>query len=163
MLEPSCASVFRDELCNLLPDHPGAKKLKQQTFALSEFLQSKAADYTPPKLTGTKVVLHGHCHHKAVLKFADEEALLKRMGIESRTLDSGCCGMAGPFGFEAEKFEIAQALGERVLLPAVRAAAAETLVVTDGFSCREQIVQNTNREPLHIAEVLQKALRQPKA
>ncbi len=163
MLEPSCASVFRDELCNLLPDHPGAKKLKQQTFALSEFLQSKAADYTPPKLTGTKVVLHGHCHHKAVLKFADEEALLKRMGIESRTLDSGCCGMAGPFGFEAEKFEISQALGERVLLPAVRAAAAETLVVTDGFSCREQIVQNTNREPLHIAEVLQKALRQPKA
>ena len=160
MLEPSCASVFRDEMCNLLPNHAGAKKLKAQTFALSEFLQSKGADYTPPRLTGRKVVLHGHCHHKAVLKFADEEALLKRMGVESKTLDSGCCGMAGPFGFEAEKFEISQALGERVLLPAVRKASAETLIVTDGFSCREQIVQNSSREPLHIAEVLQLAHRE---
>lgn len=160
MLEPSCASVFRDELCNLLPNHPNARRLRQQTFALSEFLQSKAASYTPPKLTGKKAVLHGHCHHKAVLRFADEEALLKKMGVELKSLDSGCCGMAGPFGFEEDKFAISQALGERVLLPAVRAAAAETLIVTDGFSCREQIMQNTNREPLHIAEVLQMALRQ---
>jgi Fe-S oxidoreductase len=159
MLEPSCASVFRDELANLLPKHPHALRLKKQTFALSEFLQSKAANYTPPKLTGKKAVLHGHCHHKAVLKFADEEALLKRMGVEAKSLDSGCCGMAGPFGFEAEKFEVSQALGERVLLPAVRKAANETLVITDGFSCREQIVQNTDRQPLHIAEVLRLALR----
>ncbi|MSU66105.1 MAG: FAD-binding oxidoreductase [Opitutus sp.] len=160
MLEPSCASVFRDELRGLLPDHPLGEKLRQQTFALSEFLQSKAANYTPPKLTGQKVVLHGHCHHKSVLRFSDEEALLKRMGVELKSLDSGCCGMAGPFGFEEDKFEVSQALGERVLLPAVRAAAASTLVVTDGFSCREQIVQNTTREPLHIAEVLQRALRE---
>jgi len=159
MLEPSCASVFRDELGNLLPDHAVGQQLRKQTFALSEFLQSKAAGYTPPPLPGRKVVLHGHCHHKAVLKFAEEEALLKRMGVELKSLDSGCCGMAGPFGFERGKFEISQALGERVLLPAVRAAPDDTLVVTNGFSCREQIVQNTRRQPLHLAEVLQLAHR----
>jgi Fe-S oxidoreductase len=93
------------------------------------------------------------------LKFSDEEALLRRMGVELKSLDSGCCGMAGPFGFEKTKINIAQALGERVLLPAVRAADSDTIVVTDGFSCREQIVQNTDREPLHIAEVLRMALK----
>ncbi|MDB6127579.1 MAG: FAD-binding oxidoreductase, partial [Verrucomicrobia bacterium] len=159
MLEPSCASVFRDELRNLLPDHPLGQALRQQTFVLSEFLQSKAANYSPPRMPGRKVLLHGHCHHKAVLKFADEQALLMRMGVELKTLDSGCCGMAGPFGFEEDKFAISQALGERVLLPAVRSAADETIVVTDGFSCREQIVQNTKRQPLHIAELLELAQR----
>jgi FAD/FMN-containing dehydrogenase/Fe-S oxidoreductase len=157
LLEPSCASVFRDELRNLMPDDPRGQRLRQQTFALSEFLQTKSADYTPPPLPGRKVLLHGHCHHKAVLRFADEEALLRRMGVELISLDSGCCGMAGPFGFEREKFEVSQALGDRVLLPAVRAATEETIVVTDGFSCREQIVQNTDCRPLHIAEVLQLA------
>jgi FAD/FMN-containing dehydrogenase/Fe-S oxidoreductase len=158
MLEPSCASVFRDELRNLLPDHPRGAKLRQQTFALSEFLQTQAPGYAPGRLPGRKAVLHGHCHHKAVLKFAHEEALLKRMGLAVQSLDSGCCGMAGPFGFEAKHFEISQALGERVLLPAVRAAADDTILIADGFSCREQITQNTRRQPLHIAEVLQLAL-----
>jgi Fe-S oxidoreductase len=81
------------------------------------------------------------------------------MGVVAKSLDSGCCGMAGPFGFERDKFEISQALGERVLLPAVRAAGEDTLVITDGFSCREQITQNTSRQPLHIAEVVRMALR----
>jgi Fe-S oxidoreductase len=160
MLEPSCASVFRDELRNLLPDDAAGQRLRAQTVTLSEFLQSKAANYTPPRLPGRKVVLHGHCHHKAVLKFGDEEALLKRMGVQLKTLDSGCCGMAGPFGFEAEKFEISQALGERVLLPAVREAGPDTIIVTDGFSCREQILQNTARAPLHLAELLELASTQ---
>jgi FAD/FMN-containing dehydrogenase/Fe-S oxidoreductase len=154
MLEPSCASVFRDELPALFPHHGVAHRLRQQTFTLSSFLQTRVANYEPPRLPGRKVLLHGHCHHKAVLKFSDEEALLKRMGVELKSLDSGCCGMAGPFGFEKTKISIAQALGERVLLPAVRAADSDTIVVTDGFSCREQIVQNTGRDPLHIAEVL---------
>jgi FAD/FMN-containing dehydrogenase/Fe-S oxidoreductase len=154
MLEPSCASVFRDELRSLFPHHGVAHRLRQQTFTLSSFLQTRVGNYEPPRLPGRKVLLHGHCHHKAVLKFSDEEALLKRMGVELKSLDSGCCGMAGPFGFERAKINIAQALGERVLLPAVRAADSDTIVVTDGFSCREQIVQNTGREPLHIGEVL---------
>jgi FAD/FMN-containing dehydrogenase/Fe-S oxidoreductase len=157
MLEPSCASVFRDELRGLFPHHSVAYRLRQQTFTLSSFLQTQN-DYEPPRLPGRKVLLHGHCHHKAVLKFSDEEALLRRMGVELKSLDSGCCGMAGPFGFESAKTAISQALGERVLLPAVRACGPETIVLTDGFSCHEQIAQNTNREPLHIAEVLRMAM-----
>jgi FAD/FMN-containing dehydrogenase/Fe-S oxidoreductase len=157
MLEPSCASVFRDELRGLFPHHGVAYRLRQQTFTLSSFLQTQE-HYEPPRLPGRKVLLHGHCHHKAVLKFGDEEALLKRMGVELKSLDSGCCGMAGPFGFEKAKISISQALGERVLLPAVRAADPDTIVISDGFSCREQIMQNTNREPLHIAELLRMAM-----
>jgi Fe-S oxidoreductase len=154
MLEPSCASVFRDELRNLFPHHGVAYRLRQQTFTLSSFLQTQVPGYEPPKLPGKKVLLHGHCHHRAVLPFSHEEALIKRMGVELKSLDSGCCGMAGPFGFEKSKFQVSQALGERVLLPAVRDADADTLVVTDGFSCREQIEQNAGRRPLHVAELL---------
>jgi Fe-S oxidoreductase len=103
------------------------------------------------------VLLHGHCHHKALMKMNDEESLLRKMGVELQSLDSGCCGMAGPFGFEKEKYAVSQAIGERVLLPAVRQAQPETLIVSDGFSCREQILQATGRRALHLAEVLQLA------
>jgi hypothetical protein len=140
----------------LFPHHCVAHRLRQQTFTLSSFLQTRK-DYEPPKWAGKKVLLHGHCHHKAVLNFEDEELLLKRMGVALKSLDSGCCGMAGPFGFEKAKVSISRALGERVLLPAIRSADPDTIVVTDGFSCREQIVQNTDRQPLHIAEVLRMA------
>ena len=157
VLEPSCASVFRDELHNLFPKDARADRLRRQTFLLSEFLEKKAG-YLPPPLAA-KVLLHGHCHHKALMKMNAEESLLRGMGLELQTLDSGCCGMAGPFGFEKEKFAVSQAVGERVLLPAVRSAAAETLIVSDGFSCREQIEQATGRRPLHLAEVLQLALQ----
>jgi Fe-S oxidoreductase len=104
------------------------------------------------------VLLHGHCHQKALMGMSDEEAVLRNMGVTLDFPDSGCCGMAGSFGFEADKFAISQAIGERALLPAVRAAATETLIVTDGFSCREQIEQATGRRPLHLAEVLKMAL-----
>jgi len=160
MLEPSCASVFRDELRNLLPHHGVGQRLRRQTFTLSGFLQTQAPGYEPPKLPGQKVILHGHCHHKALLNFPAEEALLKRMGVELKSLDSGCCGMAGSFGFEQDKLELSQALGERVLLPAVRAAGPDEIVLADGFSCCEQITQSIhNRQPRHLAEVLQIALR----
>jgi Fe-S oxidoreductase len=157
VLEPSCASVFRDELHNLFPTDESAARLRKQTFLLSEFLQNHAPDYLPPSLS-RKVVLHGHCHHKALMKINDEESLLKKMGVELESLDSGCCGMAGPFGFQKDKFEISQAIGERVLLPAVRRAAPDTLIVADGFSCREQILQGTGRSAMHLAEVLKIAL-----
>jgi FAD/FMN-containing dehydrogenase/Fe-S oxidoreductase len=159
VLEPSCASVFRDELRNLFPDDARAERLKRQTFLLSEFLQHRARGYEPPQLS-QKVLLHGHCHHKAIMRMTDEEALLRKMGLDLESVDAGCCGMAGPFGFEQKKYAVSQAIGERVLLPAVRRTEPETLIVSDGFSCREQIFQATGRHALHLAEVLQRALRQ---
>ena len=159
VLEPSCASVFRDELCNLFPHDARAQRLQGQTVLLSEFLHRYSPDWKPPKLT-RKVLLHGHCHHKSLMKMNDEEALLRRMGVDLESPDSGCCGMAGPFGFEQEKYELSQKIGERVLLPAVRKVSDETLIVSDGFSCREQIEQATGKTTLHLSELLQLALKQ---
>jgi FAD/FMN-containing dehydrogenase/Fe-S oxidoreductase len=153
VLEPSCATVFRDELTNLLPHDGRALKLREQTFLLSEFLVKYAPEYRPPSLTG-KIVVHGHCHHRATMGMNDEMTLLRATGSQVTLLDSGCCGMAGPFGFEKDKFDISQKLAERVLLPAVRNASQETRIVSDGFSCCEQVMQNTGARPLHLAEVL---------
>jgi Fe-S oxidoreductase len=161
VLEPSCASVFRDELHNLFPASDRAARLRNQTFLLSEFLQNHASDYHPPTLSA-KVLLHGHCHQRALMKMNHEEALLGSLGVEVQSPDSGCCGMAGPFGFQKEKFEVSQAVAERVLLPAVRNAAQDTLIVADGFSCREQILQGTGRPAIHLAEVLKMALKRTK-
>jgi Fe-S oxidoreductase len=158
VLEPSCASVFRDELVNLFPNDLRAKKLRSQTFLLSEFLQRFAPNFQPGQLT-SRVLVHGHCHHKALMKMTDEEVLLRKTGTEIFAPDTGCCGMAGAFGFEKEKFALSQRIGERVLLPAVRKEAPETLLVADGFSCREQITQATGRPTLHLAEVLRMALQ----
>jgi len=157
VLEPSCASVFRDELRSLFPSDERAGKLRAQTFLLSEFLERHAPGFAPPKLE-RRVLVHGHCHHKALMKMTDEESLLKKMGATVTMPDAGCCGMAGPFGFEAKKFDVSMAIGERVLLPAVRHASTDTLIVADGFSCREQIEQATGRKPIHLAEVIQLAL-----
>jgi FAD/FMN-containing dehydrogenase/Fe-S oxidoreductase len=159
VLEPSCASVFRDELRNLFPGDARADGLRRQTFLLSEFLQHHAPGYQPPQLPG-KVLLHGHCHHKAIMRMTDEEALLRKMGSDLKAVDAGCCGMAGPFGFEKEKYAVSQAIGERILLPVVRQTEPDTLIVSDGFSCREQIFQATGRQAIHLAEVLQRALHQ---
>jgi Fe-S oxidoreductase len=160
VLEPSCASVFRDELRNLFPDDPRADRLRRQTLLLSEFLEHHAAAYAPPRLA-RKVLLHGHCHHKALMKMTDEESLLRKMGVELESLDAGCCGMAGPFGYIEDKFAISQAIGERALLPAIRRAPPDTLIVSDGFSCREQIQQATGRSAIHLAEAIQLALGPP--
>jgi len=158
VLEPSCASVFRDELRNLFPGDPHAVRLHRQTYLLSEFLEHHAPGYEPPQLD-RKVVLHGHCHHKALMKMKDEESLLRRMGTTLESLDAGCCGMAGPFGFAKEKFAVSQAIGERVLLPAVRRTEPDTLIVSDGFSCREQILQSTGCRAIHLAQAIELALR----
>ncbi len=159
VLEPSCASVFRDELRSLFPSDPLADKLRKQTFLLSEFLERHAPAFTPPRLE-RGVLLHGHCHHKALMKMTDEESLLKKMGAKVTSPDAGCCGMAGPFGFEASKYDVSMAIGERVLLPSVRNAPPDALIVSDGFSCREQIAQATGRKALHFAEVVQLGLNQ---
>jgi FAD/FMN-containing dehydrogenase/Fe-S oxidoreductase len=153
VLEPSCASVFRDELRSLFPDDPRAQRLRAQTFLLSEFLECHAPGYQPARIN-KKILLHGHCHEKALMGMGHAEALLRKAGANVQVLDSGCCGMAGPFGFERDKFSVSQAIGERVLLPAVREASDDTLIVTDGFSCREQIFQATAKRAFHLAEVL---------
>jgi len=158
VLEPSCASVFRDELRNLFPLDARATKLRSQSFLLSEFLERHAPGYKPPQLSAT-VLLHGHCHHKSLMGMTDEESVLRKTGAEVQSIDSGCCGMAGPFGFENEKYEVSQAVGERVLLPAVRNTPENALIVSDGFSCREQIFQSTGRRAIHLAEALQLGMK----
>jgi FAD/FMN-containing dehydrogenase/Fe-S oxidoreductase len=161
VLEPSCAAVFRDELVNLFPKDERARSLSKQVFLLSEFLEQFAPNeaFPIPKLA-RKALIHGHCHHKTIMKMTAEEAVLRRVGIDFTAPAPGCCGMAGAFGFEKEKYEISKAIGELELLPAVRQAPTDWLIVADGFSCREQIAQETDRHALHLAEVLQMALRE---
>jgi FAD/FMN-containing dehydrogenase/Fe-S oxidoreductase len=156
VLEPSCATVFRDELGNLFPNDPLAKKLKEQTLVLSELLEKRAPDFRVPRLA-RRAIVQGHCHHKSVIRFDDEQKVLDKIGLDYKLLSSGCCGMAGSFGFEADKYDISLQIGERALLPAVREAPQESLIVADGFSCREQIAQDTDRQALHLAEVIRMA------
>jgi FAD/FMN-containing dehydrogenase/Fe-S oxidoreductase len=159
VLEPSCLSVFRDELHGLFPHDEDAMRLRRLTRTLSEFLNENG--FEPPKLY-RKALVHGHCHHKSILKFDVDKKLLEKLGLDFEILDSGCCGMAGAFGFEKDHYDVSVACAERALLPAVRAAAPETLIIADGFSCREQIAQLTNRSAMHLAELIRMGLRETK-
>jgi FAD/FMN-containing dehydrogenase/Fe-S oxidoreductase len=159
-LEPSCASVFHEELVNLFPHDENAKRLKEQTFLLSTFLDRKASDFEFPELN-TQALVQGHCHHRSLWKMDDEETILKKLGVNYDIPDSGCCGMAGAFGFEKEHYDISMKCGERVLLPAVRRFDPDGYIIADGFSCREQIKQATGRKAMHLAEVIKLALDQP--
>ncbi|MFL6649357.1 MAG: FAD-binding and (Fe-S)-binding domain-containing protein [Sulfurifustaceae bacterium] len=154
-IEPACLSVFRDELVDLFPESKRARRLSEQTSLLSEFLEQRR--YQPPVLP-RKALMQLHCHHHALFDVGAPVQVLRRAGVDVRLLDAGCCGMAGEFGFEADHYEVAMKAGEHALLPAVRAADRETLVVSNGFSCREQIVQATGRETLHPAQVLAQAI-----
>ncbi len=156
-LEPSCTAVFRDELTNLFPNAEDARRLRKQTYTLAEFLLS-LDDFEFPRLH-RKAVVHGHCHHKSVLGFDADRQVLEQLGLECEVLDAGCCGMAGSFGFEAEKYDVSVAAGERVLLPKVRAAAKDAIIISDGFSCQSQIEEFTDRGALHLAQVLHMAFR----
>ncbi|HEX6087983.1 MAG TPA: FAD-binding and (Fe-S)-binding domain-containing protein, partial [Thermoanaerobaculia bacterium] len=147
-LEPSCVSVFRDELPHLFPNE------KRNVLTLSELL---ARDNVELPQLRRKAIAQAHCHHKSVMRFDAEEAMLRKMGIDLTHPDSGCCGMAGAFGFEAKHYDLSMKLGERVILPMVREADAETLIIADGFSCREQIEQGAGRKTLHFAEVVKMA------
>ncbi|GIH15254.1 FAD-binding and (Fe-S)-binding domain-containing protein [Rugosimonospora africana] len=160
VLEPSCLAVFRDELVNLYPDDARARRLAAQSFTLAEFLTLRAPDWPIPRLDRAALV-QPHCHHHAVMGFAADSEVLRRMGLRVQQPDAGCCGMAGSFGYEAgEKYRVSIAAGERVLLPAIRATDPSTLIVADGFSCQAQISGGTDREAMHLAEVLAIAMRQ---
>jgi FAD/FMN-containing dehydrogenase/Fe-S oxidoreductase len=158
-LEPSCVSVFRDEMVNLLGPDEDAQRLKAQTYLLAEFLAKKAPEYAPPPLR-RKAIVQEHCHQKAILDTSGERKLFDAIGLRYEIPDSGCCGMAGPFGFDKAHYDVSLAVGERVLLPQVRQADATTIIVANGFSCREQIAQTTNRQALHPAQVLKMAIDQ---
>jgi FAD/FMN-containing dehydrogenase/Fe-S oxidoreductase len=158
-LEPSCISVFRDELHSLFPDEPAATALRDQTRTLAEFLNEQK-NFHPPKLEGYKALLHGHCHAKSITKITNEEKLLKGLGLELETLQCTCCGVAGSFGYEQDKYDISMQIGEQGLLPSVRSAPKRALIIADGFSCRSQIEHGTDRRALHLAEVVKLALDQ---
>jgi len=155
-LEPACLSVFRDELLNFFPDDVLAQRLSKQTHLFSDFLMN-ISDWDAPQLGGEALV-HGHCHQKSVFGMAGEMALLKRLGIRAHTVESGCCGMAGAFGFNPKHYDVSVKAGEAALLPAVRAASEHTMIVASGYSCREQIAQLTDRNALHVSEVVALAL-----
>jgi FAD/FMN-containing dehydrogenase/Fe-S oxidoreductase len=157
VLEPSCLAVFRDELVNLFPDDRDAQRLSRQSFLLADFLRTQVPGYQPPRLA-QRVMMHGHCHHKAIATMDADQALVRDMTDEVEILDSGCCGMAGGFGFEANHYDVSIQVGDLVLLPAVRKASADTLIVADGFSCREQIEQGTGRRAVHLAQALHAAI-----
>jgi Fe-S oxidoreductase len=158
VLEPSCAAVFRDELRKMLPGDEHARRLSAQTVTLDELLNRHAAEWEPPPLR-RRALIHGHCHHRAVMGLEGEQSLLQRAGLDVQELNAGCCGLAGSFGYEGgEHYRISMHAAERTLLPAVRAAGRDALIVADGFSCRTQIEHGTGRAALHTAQVLQQAL-----
>ena len=157
-LEPSCVSVFRDEMTNLLPHDERAKRMRDQTFIFPEFLDKQAADWAMPKLKGDAIV-HMHCHQKALYRIESEEGVLKRLGLSYELPNNGCCGLAGSFGFERDKYQVSMDIAKLELEPLLQKAKPETIVIADGFSCREQVMQASNRQGLHIAEVIQMAVR----
>jgi Fe-S oxidoreductase len=157
-LEPSCVSVFRDELVQMFHDDEDAQRLSRLVFTFGEFMARRLDEgWVAPQLAGRKAIVHGHCHQKAVMQMEGEFDVLRAMKIDFDQPEPGCCGMAGAFGFERDKYAVSLAVGERGLLPAVRDAAAETLIIADGFSCRQQIDQTTARRALHLAEVVELA------
>lgn len=155
-LEPSCVSTFRDELPNLFSQDEDAHRLSQQTVTLGEFLSQHADELDLPRFSG-KAIIHFHCHHRASMSLKSDEDVFRRLGLAYRVLDSGCCGMAGAFGFEKKNYEVSVACAERVLLPEVKKAGEETMIISDGFSCRQQIDQLDGRVALHLAQVLRMA------
>jgi len=150
VLEPGCLSVFRAELGQLLPDHPRAGRLAVQAMTLAEFLQTKSL--RAPRVE-RQVFIHGHCHQKALFGMKAELEMLARTGCEIIAPDTGCCGMAGSFGYRPEFFAASKRIAGLELLPALE-AAPEALVAANGFSCREQIESLSGRPTLHLAELL---------
>ncbi len=158
-VEPSCVASFRDELPNLFPHDEDAKRLSLQTLTLGEFLQEHASDWEPPRLE-RKALVHVHCHQEATAGSSAEEQLYERMGLDYEVLDSGCCGLAGSFGFEADHHDVSVEIFKQRLLPLIRKASPEAILIGDGFSCKTQVEQLTERRPLHTAQVLKMAMEQ---
>ena len=156
-LEPACTSAFKDELPALFPSREEAAKLSSQVVHITDFVSAHFDRFSKPE-KGGRALVQAHCHHHAVIGFDSELQLLDRLGVSVDRPPQGCCRMAGAFGFASETPDLSRAIGERVLLPAVREAPADTIILADGFSCREQIEQGTGRATLHIAELMAKKM-----
>ncbi|MGW2328299.1 FAD-binding and (Fe-S)-binding domain-containing protein [Streptomyces sp. NPDC001700] len=158
-LEPSCTAALRSDLPELLDGDGGgdARALARATLTLAELLVHHAPDWQPPAIEA-RSISQTHCHQHATSGFGADSTLLHRMGVDNTTLDAGCCGLAGNFGFERGHYDVSVAAGEEALLPAVRAAAPGTYVLADGFSCRTQIAQRTDRTGTHLAQLMTRAL-----
>lgn len=157
-LEPSCTAVFRSDAAELFPDDHDVLRLRDQTVTLAELLTEHSPGYRPPQAgNATRSALaQVHCHQHAVLGWDADAQLLKQAGVEVDELGAGCCGLAGNFGFERGHLEVSHACAERVMLPKIRAASRDTVVLADGFSCRTQIheLDSGGREAMHLAELL---------
>ena len=160
-LEPSCLFTFRDELLSLRED-AGARKLAAQSFLFEEFLATEAAEgrlHLPLTPIAAKALVHGHCHQKAFAAMTPVEQVLRLVpGLDVAVIESSCCGMAGSFGYGRETYETSIAMAELSLLPAIRRASKDTIIVADGTSCRHQIYDGTGRRALHVARVLAMSL-----
>lgn len=152
-LEPSCTAALRHDVPDLLGGDELAARARDQTRTLAGLLAERAPQWQPPQVGGSALA-QVHCHQHSVLGFDEDEALLRAAGIEVEVPDSGCCGLAGNFGFEQGHYDLSQAVGERVLLPKVREAGDATAMIADGFSCRTQIAHGTQRRARHLAEIL---------
>ncbi len=163
-LEPSCLLTFRDEMTAMRLGAE-AQIVASQALLFEEFI-ARELDAGRFGLALSPIaksaLLHGHCHQKAFAAMGAAERVLRLIpGLDVKTVETSCCGMAGAFGYQAETYDVSQAMGELSLLPAVRAASDETLVVADGFSCRHQIMDGTGRATIHVAQALDRALAQP--
>ena len=165
-LEPSCALMLQQESVELLPDDPRAQRLAALTRGFGAFVAEHAdrGGSWPFVKLGSDAAPHQavcqvHCHQQANAGYADELAVLSRLGVEPAVVGGGCCGLAGNWGFEPGHFEMSQQLGERELFPKIRAAGNDATIIADGFSCRTQIEQGTGVGGQHLAEVLRGALR----
>jgi FAD/FMN-containing dehydrogenase/Fe-S oxidoreductase len=159
-LEPSCTSVFRSDAGDLLPGDLDVKRLAGQSVTLAELLTEHSPGWEPPRLDGRHALAQVHCHQHAVLGWDADRRLLEAAGAHVERLESGCCGLAGNFGFERGHMEVSVACAESVLLPALREAPADETVLADGFSCRTQIheLDSGGKEAVHLAEFLASAL-----
>jgi FAD/FMN-containing dehydrogenase/Fe-S oxidoreductase len=160
-LEPSCLFSFRDEIPALLKSD-AARRAASQTLLFEEFLAGEArARRLNLKLlpNNRRALLHGHCHQKSFDTMSAVELTLKLIpDLKVETIESSCCGMAGAFGYHADTASISRAMGEVSLLPAVRQASADAIIVADGTSCRHQIYDGTGRDAVHVARVLAMSL-----
>ncbi|WP_372620713.1 FAD-binding and (Fe-S)-binding domain-containing protein [Falsiroseomonas sp.] len=152
-LEPACVSAFMDELPNLFPKDNLARRLSANTHHIADFVMREPDRFPLRRAEGERAKVQMHCHHHAVIRPGGEQRLLAHLGVEAEIMRHGCCGMAGSFGFEQEKYGISQQIAERGLFPELRAAPRETWVIADGFSCREQIEQGTGRGTVHVAQI----------
>jgi Fe-S oxidoreductase len=156
-LEPSCTAVFRSDLHELLPDDQDAHRLHDHTVTLAELLTQHTEGWAPPRASyDVQALAQVHCHQHAIMGWDPDRDVLERAGVGVERLDSGCCGLAGNFGFTAGHGEVSRALAEQTLLPRLREADDDTVVLADGFSCRTQIhdLDSGGHEAVHLAELL---------